>query len=125
MKGRLLVSVVFIVLGVVSCGGTKSEQPSSAGAPEEVAPLIMGKTPAVSNRNLSAVSEADRSGVRFDEAEGDGLAYLPDVEFSNGTIEFDVRGRNVAQRSFVGIAFHGADSETFDASLLSSVQFPR
>lgn len=29
------------------------------------------------------------------------------IEFSNGIIEFDVRGEDVIQHSFVGIAFHG------------------
>jgi hypothetical protein len=37
------------------------------------------------------------------------------VNFSEGTIECDIRGKNVLQRSFVGIAFHGVDEKTFDA----------
>ncbi len=43
------------------------------------------------------------------------MAYLQGIEFSNGTIEFDVRGKDVQQQSFVGVAFHGVDGTTYDA----------
>ncbi|MBL0745656.1 family 16 glycoside hydrolase [Chryseolinea lacunae] len=43
-----------------------------------------------------------------------GIAWLTGVEFSTGTIELDLRGQDVFQRSFLGIAFHGVDSATFD-----------
>ena len=44
----------------------------------------------------------------------DGVAYLQGIEFSNGTIELDVRGKDVQQQSFVGVAFHGVDGTTYD-----------
>jgi hypothetical protein len=49
------------------------------------------------------------------KAEGDGYLILNGIEFSNGVIEFDVKGKNVVQQSFVGVAFHGQDEKTFDA----------
>src|SRR5688572_21152277 len=45
----------------------------------------------------------------------DGIAWLKGVTFSEGTIELDLRGRDVLQKSFLGIAFHGIDTGTFDA----------
>ncbi|MDD5151972.1 MAG: DUF1080 domain-containing protein, partial [Flavobacterium sp.] len=33
----------------------------------------------------------------------------------NGTIKIEMRGKNVVQRSFIGIAFHGQDDTTYDA----------
>jgi hypothetical protein len=54
-------------------------------------------------------------GVRFDARPGDGVAWLAGHTFSNGTIEFDVRGKDVPQQSFVGIAFHGLNDSTYDA----------
>ena len=45
------------------------------------------------------------------------------IDFSNGIIEFDVRGEDVKQHSFVGIAFHGKDDSTFDAIYLRPFQF--
>jgi hypothetical protein len=40
---------------------------------------------------------------------------LPEIEFTNGTIEFDLKGKDVLQQSFVGVAFHGVDGTTYDA----------
>ncbi len=53
--------------------------------------------------------------VYFKDAEGSGGAWIKDLEFENGVIEFDVRGRDVRGTSFVGIAFRGIDNETYDA----------
>lgn len=69
----------------------------------------------VFNRSISGFSDGSRKGVRLDERPGDGVAYLRGVEFSNGTIECDIRGKDVQGQSFVGIALHGVDSTTYDA----------
>ena len=53
--------------------------------------------------------------MSFDARAGDGAAWLEGVEFENGTIEVLLRGKNVPQRSFVGVAFRGLDGETYDA----------
>ena len=70
---------------------------------------------AVFNRSVSALSDGTRKGVRLNEQPGEGVAYLKGIEFSNGTIEFDVRGKDVQGQSFVGVAFHGVDGTTYDA----------
>jgi hypothetical protein len=67
------------------------------------------------NRQLSPFSEGNNRGIRFSKNLGDGIAWLKEVEFSNGTIELDIRGKDVFQQSFVGIVFHGIDNQTFDA----------
>ena len=69
----------------------------------------------VFNRSVSSLSDGARKGVRLSEHAGDGVAYLQGVEFTNGTIELDVRGKDVPQQSFVGVAFHGVDGTTYDA----------
>src|SRR3954465_3895532 len=61
----------------------------------------------VHNRQVSPLVEGGRTGLQFDEREGDGLAWWPDVTLGNGVIEFDVRGKDAQGQSFVGIAFHG------------------
>jgi hypothetical protein len=43
------------------------------------------------------------------------LVYLKDVSFSRGTIEVDIRGKDVFLQSFLGVAFHGVDTTTYDA----------
>lgn len=42
------------------------------------------------------------------------IVWLKDVNFSEGTIEVDLKGHDVLQRSFLGIAFHGVDTITYD-----------
>ncbi|MGA2408491.1 MAG: family 16 glycoside hydrolase [Bacteroidales bacterium] len=69
----------------------------------------------VFNRKVTPFSEKDKKGVRFSKNENDGVAWLTSVEFSNGSIELDIRGEDEYQQSFVGIAFHGIDNNTLDA----------
>jgi hypothetical protein len=79
----------------------------------DLAALAESKGLKVFNRSLSAIN--DKKGVRLSESPGDGVAYLEGVEFTNGAIEFDVRGKDVQGQSFVGVAFHGLDEKTYDA----------
>ena len=53
--------------------------------------------------------------VHMDARPGDGVVWLKDVAFKNGRIELDIRGRDEAGRSFVGLAFHGTNENTYDA----------
>jgi hypothetical protein len=69
----------------------------------------------VVNRGMTAVEDGGRKVARLDERPGSGLAWREGSIFSTGTIEFDVRGRDAAQRSFVGVVFNGLDDETWDA----------
>ena len=69
----------------------------------------------VFNRSASSLSDGTRKGLRLSSSPGDGVAYLRGTEFGNGTIEVDIRGKDVQGQSFVGIAFHGVDSTTYDA----------
>lgn len=67
------------------------------------------------NRSVSPVVEEGKKAIRFSEAGGDGYLVLKGAEFSSGTIEFDVKGKDVVQQSFVGFAFHGINDSTYDA----------
>ncbi len=66
------------------------------------------------NRTAEPVFENGKKGVRFNEVPDAGLMILKDYEFSDGTIEFDVKGKNELQKSFVGVAFHLQDENTYD-----------
>jgi hypothetical protein len=68
----------------------------------------------VFNRGATRLVDGARTGVRLSEAPGDGVAFLPGIEFANGTIEIDIRGKDVAQQSFLGVAFHGMDGAVYD-----------
>jgi hypothetical protein len=53
--------------------------------------------------------------VRLNESEGVGIAWILDEEFTTGIIEFDVKGTDKFQASFLGLAFHGQDDKTYEA----------
>jgi hypothetical protein len=45
-----------------------------------------------------------------------GIVWLEGYDFTNGVIEVDIRGRSQpVQGSFVGVAFHGVDVQTYEA----------
>jgi hypothetical protein len=83
--------------------------PAAAGAQARSTP-----PPHVHNRTLSTLTEGGRRVFRLDQKAGDGVAWWPEP-FTTGTIELDLRGRDVAQGSFVGVAFHGVDAKTYEA----------
>jgi hypothetical protein len=63
--------------------------------------------------NREAVAAQD--GIHLSAHEGEGIAWLNGETFSEGVIELDIRGQDVEQQSFVGVAFHGVDSQMLDA----------
>jgi len=67
------------------------------------------------NRNARTFEENGKSGVYLDEQPGDGIVWLQGFEFNNGTIEVDLKGRDIQGASFVGIALRGVDENTYDA----------
>lgn len=78
--------------------------------------LAQAKGWKVVNRSVSRLKDGDKKGVRFDfQPTTHGVAWLENIEFADGTIEFDVRGKDELFRSFVGIGFHGVDENTYDA----------
>jgi hypothetical protein len=68
----------------------------------------------VTNRELTRVIDNDKKAIRLSKREGEGVALLNEVGFSNGTIELDIKGEDVLQQSFVGVAFHSVDERTLD-----------
>jgi hypothetical protein len=66
----------------------------------------------VVNRN-AYMSEPGK--VELNAADNDGLLILSPSSFQNGTIEFDVKGEDKMNQSFVGIAFHVQSEKEFEA----------
>jgi len=67
------------------------------------------------NRTAAAVHEDGKNAIKINEVPNDGQMILKGYQFSNGTIEVDIKGKNAPQQSFVGIAFHSIDDKTYDA----------
>ena len=43
------------------------------------------------------------------------LLWIKDMNFKNGIIELDIKGKNENGNSFLGVAFHALDDTTYDA----------
>lgn len=66
------------------------------------------------NRTVVSIPEGTKSGIRLSETPEEGVVWLTGVNFSSGSIEVDIRGKDVLQKSFLGIAFHGQDDKTYE-----------
>lgn len=69
----------------------------------------------VVGRLATVLDDDGKTVVRLNEVLGSGFARLQGLEFDQGTIEVSLRGKNVLQRSFLGVAFHGLDDQTWEA----------
>jgi hypothetical protein len=67
------------------------------------------------NRHVSIITEEGRDFIRLSENEAEGLVWLPLKNFGSGTVEIRMRGKDVLQRSFIGVAFHALNDSTYDA----------
>jgi hypothetical protein len=60
--------------------------------------------------HVTILNDNDKKGLSQNR-----IVWLKGYSFSTGTIEVDLRGKNLFQQSFLGIAFHGIDIITYDA----------
>jgi hypothetical protein len=104
-----ILGVVFLMLTSFVCQAQKTVEP-------DLSALFRANKLTTVNRTASIINTADRKNVlHLDAKENAGIIWVNDVEFSEGTIEFDVKGKNILQKSFVGIAFHGTNDSTYNA----------
>ena len=81
----------------------------------DLARLGDGKSAQVYNRALTVTKEDGRTVARLDARAGDGGVLLEGVQLGEGVVEVDLRGKDVSQQSFLGIAFHVVDWTVLDA----------
>jgi hypothetical protein len=110
---RFKVIIPVILMLMTAVGGFA--QPAKRTINYNLAQIVVANDFSTTNRQVSKLPENEQNGVRLSAAAGEGIAWLNNVMFANGIIEFDLRGKNAEQQSFVGLAFHGlTDSKTFD-----------
>jgi len=102
-----LAAGVALSMAAVSGGGRQAVRP-------DLSMVASGQGWTVVRRTARSFDEADRAGVRLDAREGDGIAWLDGSDFDSGVIELDLKGRNVPQQSFLGVAFRGVDDTSYD-----------
>jgi hypothetical protein len=69
----------------------------------------------VVNREVKSISDNGKNFIQLSENKEEGLVWLPTKGFKNGKITIRMRGKDVLQRSFIGVAFHGLNDTTYDA----------
>ncbi len=69
---------------------------------------------AVHNRDISLTSDDGVQVIHLNDRDNDGVAWINGEHFVQGVIEVDIKGKDVLQRSFVGIALHGVNDTTFE-----------
>lgn len=67
------------------------------------------------HRSIRELGDANYKGVTVSEEGSEGLVWIKGVIFSEGSIEFDTRGKDELQKSFIGVAFHGQNDSIYDA----------
>ncbi|PZR29177.1 MAG: hypothetical protein DI535_03955 [Citrobacter freundii] len=68
------------------------------------------------NREIEILSDEHKGNVvRANAKDKPGVIWIHGLHFKSGSIEFDVKGKDVLQESFVGIAFHGSNDSTYES----------
>jgi hypothetical protein len=138
MKSRFTAGVAasVLVLGALSATGCTTSfaavrsvdrhigarMPADTAAPFVDLAAVVGNGVRVVNRNATIEHDGARLVLHLDEHADAGIAWLPIKEFEEGVIEADVRGRDLAQRSFVGLAF-GGNGDGYEAVYLRPFLF--
>lgn len=67
------------------------------------------------NRSAQTFKNGSKQGIVLSESKGEGLVWINDKTFSEGIVEIDLKGQDVFQKSFLGIAFHSQNDTVYEA----------
>ncbi|MBS1932705.1 MAG: hypothetical protein JST96_01820, partial [Bacteroidetes bacterium] len=77
-------------------------------------PVLSERNLRVVNRDIAISAKNGKTVIHLNGKPNDGVAWINNLNFSTGTIELDIKGKNVVQQSFVGIAFHRSNDTMYD-----------
>ena len=124
MSRSLALLVVASAAAALMVNARSSAVIAAGAAPQSIdlaERLAAGKLRAL-NREVTPL-KGDRKGVHLDEKAGNGVVWIDGTNFGQGTIEIDVRGRDVVDRSYLGIAFHRKDDTAYEGVYLRPFNF--
>lgn len=75
------------------------------------------------NKTYKSINEDGHKGINIEEGQRYSIIRINNIDFSNGVIDIDLKGRNMDGRSFVGIAFHIQNDSTYDAIYFRAFNF--
>ena len=91
--------VIFTLGGAVGLSSASRITGQKKTIEPDLAQLGDGKGLKVFNRTVTSLDDGAKKGVRLSESADDGVAYFQGIEFTSGTIEFDVRGKTFRNRA--------------------------
>jgi hypothetical protein len=99
----------------------------TAGAEVDLAARARANRLRAVGTTVTVVDEGPYRGVRLADRDstyrGQVIAWLDDVAVGDGVIELDIRGKDVFQRSFPGVAFRAAADSAFEVVYLRPFNF--
>ena len=107
--------VAAVITAVVVFGALQGAAQTPAPVVPNLAQLAAGQGGRPFNRVVTVASEGDRTVARLNARVGDGGVLLDGVQLGDGIIDVELQGKDVAQQSFLGIAFHVVDWTTLEA----------
>jgi len=121
LSSAWLAVIVLIGTLVLNLAMTAVGQAGTAQPIDLASRLAARKLHAV-NRDVTPL-QGKRTGVHVSEKEGPGVVWIEDTDFAQGTIDIDVHGRDVVDRSYLGITFHRKDDSTYESVYLRPFNF--
>lgn len=112
MNKLIVVSLSMLV------GAVQSATPSAQRI--NLADRLAAGTIKVVNREIAAGSDGS---VHLSARSDVGIAWIDGTDFGEGAIEIDVKGKDVFQQSFLGLAFHGQDDNTYESVYVRPFNF--
>ncbi|MGZ3999627.1 MAG: hypothetical protein ACXVIY_03320 [Mucilaginibacter sp.] len=107
MKKTILLLTILLSVGKAFCQTFDLQQM-----------LAENKLAANPGHAVKPMQDGDKKGITFT-----GIIWIKGLEFNEGTIETDLRGRNEFLKSFVGIVFNTADTSTYEDILFRPFNF--
>jgi hypothetical protein len=105
----------FVRLSCLFCLFIFSGQSNFAQVSVKAADYSGKKLPPAYQRTITVISNQGEPYFQLSEEKSEGIFWLPKQSFESGTIEVVMRGKDVLQKSFLGIAFHGVNDSTYEA----------
>jgi hypothetical protein len=106
MTRKLFIGGLITLLIIMICGSSVAQMTVHYNLADLLAKNKLLTTP----QSETHVLDHDRQGAISTV----NTVWFKDIRFSEGTIDIDLRGKDEFLKSFLGIVFHGADTNTFD-----------
>jgi hypothetical protein len=112
-----------VAVQLVTPGPAVAQARTGAATPLDLADLRQLGSLLADTREISEILDGEYRGVRISSGRSYEVVWIEGVTFATGTIELDVRGKDVQSQSFLGVAFGGADDSTYESVFLRPFNF--